>query len=225
MADLTVLPHHDVTQRSGRQCGAGTAEAFSHQAMASGETVRDVPIAMPAGEPQQSRLLFHHVGIPAIGAQCDPRCRGQRRRITDAISLVGARIVHEPTTRAGGQPHLRIRQVHAMREYRAGHQRAQRLQPFQRSSRAAPACIADIGKILRYMHMQHSPQLAGQIAGFADRVVRHGETRMQPNQASHQRRRRQRLAFGQATPRFFPAKISFGRAITEQYAYPEPGGT
>ncbi len=94
--------------------------------------------------------------------------------------------------------------MHAVREDRARRQRVERHQPLERPGVAAPARVVDVGAILGDMDVDDRPELARERAGLADRVVGHGEARVQPDEAAHERRgarRRDRPRARAAPPR------------------------
>ena len=119
--------------------GRRPAEALGEQRVAllrpPRRRVRIVAVARRVFE--QRGAFGFEVRRIAVGAERDARARAQRRRIADAVAAVGARILHQPAAELLGAPHLRLAEVHAVREDRAGRQRAEAIEPLQRSVPAA----------------------------------------------------------------------------------------
>ncbi len=111
--------------------------------------------------------------------------------------------------------------MHAMRQDRAGNQRAQRRKPLQRTVEAARPRVIDVGQILRDMHMQDGAEFAGESARLAHGVVGDGEARVQADHAAHQRRGWNAAALGQTARGLLAPEIALGRAVAKQRAHAE----
>jgi hypothetical protein len=78
-------------------------------------------------------------------------------------------------------------QMHAMSQDRTARQGAEAVQALQRPGIAARERIGDIGRVLCHVDVHDGAQIFSQASGGADRVVRHGEARVQSDQATQQR--------------------------------------
>ena len=92
-----------------------------------------------------------------------------------------------------------------MGEDRSGRQGTERMQPLERTGVAAGASVLDVGPVLGDVHVQDRAELAAELAGLADRVVRHRERGVQPDATAHQWAAvlgDEPPALGEAAPRF-----------------------
>jgi hypothetical protein len=127
--------------------------------------------------------------------------------------------VHQPATHFGAAPHLRTIQVHTVCQDRSARQRAELLQPFQRTRIAARQRVGAVGSVLGHMDMHHCPEFPGQPAGGVDRLVRHREARVQSDQAAQQRGGWHTPAFLQAALSFRCTEIAFAGAVAQQRSH------
>ena len=114
------------------------------------------------------------------------------------------------------QPHLTRVQVHAVREHRAEGQRIEVDQTLQRPLVAPSVGIGDVFHVFGDVHMQHGVLLAAQVAGFADRLVRHREPRVEPDgpdDAGRLVRLKEALALVEAPAGFRAAAVPLGGAV------------
>ena len=106
--------------------------------------------------------------------------------------------------------------MHAVGEDRARRQGVERHQPLERAGIAAPARVLDVGAVLGDMDMRHGPERARQRARLPDRLVRHGEARVQSDEAAHERRGGSIPAGIEPAPRLLAPEIALARAIAEE---------
>lgn len=219
--------NHQVRHSAGLEARAevGVAEERASQPPGSRHsTLQDGSVvAVALAEAKEGRALEGQVRRPTIRSQGDVRAGRERvRAAAHAVALVGPRVLHEPQASGVGAGDLGLREVHSMREHRAGRKRVEREQALQGARVAAAPRVVDVGAVLGHVHVHANTQRPGQRAGLAQGLVGRGEGGVERDEAPNQRasvRAQKALALGEPTPTFGAPEVALGGAIPDDDAH------